>query len=382
MAKDDEEGPFITGSTGLRDVSLDVGLGTRRARIRYIPLALLAVAVVVAALIGLWAQRVDHASTAAALAGESLSAEVQAACRPSVDQALSDSEYWQGSAAESAEAEFNSRISESPVALSGEDGMVFLSDVYSMNVSQAVGRKQLTSDEIQSWLNYFSVLRYELDKLGSDLLILVAPAKWDIYPDNLPEWARSIRGENSYDALLNATDSLPVVDVRAILRSSETPTYGDVNSHWNPYGAYLAWEQIVTCLQTMDSEMYSGFEVPEIVQVSVEATPSEFVDQGFLDSTDWFTPSLDIDLPESVDMLRLPYEGQGSGEVRTMLVRDSMGQAIGPYFENFSSWSIQIDNDFDTGENRPDIVALADQYDVDLVVIEFAERYLIVPPVL
>ena len=382
IREEKDEGPFVTGSTGLRDVRLDAPQGTTRARLRYIPLAVLALLVVLATIVGLWARHTETAGLSEALVGDARPEEQTAACLPTLDQGLIDPEFWSSDSAAAAGTEFAARIEEDPVALQGKDGMVFLSDIYSSNISQAVGRVKLTNEGVTSWLDYFAVLRYELGERDVDLLIVPAPAKWDVYPQFLPEWAQAMRGQNSLDTLLEADATLPFVDVRVDLRASETMTYGSVNSHWNPYGAYTAWNRIVQCLLTIDKEKYSTFEVPTVTQVTAQETLSEFADQGIGSTLDWYTPELNTELPAVVDLTQLPYEASGSGQIRTMLVRDSMGGALGPFFEYYSSWSIQLDNDFDTGENRPDIVGLADMYGVDLVVVEFAERYLEVPPVL
>lgn len=84
-------------------------------------------------------------------------------------------------------------------------------------------------------------------------LIVVAPNKASIYPDKLPEQIQPISGFSRLDQL-NAylrTHNIPeVLDLRPALREARQTqdVYYKMGTHWNPYGAYVAYKTILEAL--------------------------------------------------------------------------------------------------------------------------------------
>lgn len=84
-------------------------------------------------------------------------------------------------------------------------------------------------------------------------LIVVAPNKESIYPDKLPEQIQPISDLSRIDQLNNYLKKhrIPeVLDLRPALREArqQQDVYYKLGTHWNEYGAYIAYEVIINTL--------------------------------------------------------------------------------------------------------------------------------------
>src|SRR3954471_4376543 len=178
---------------------------SRWRRLRYVPLSILAVIAAAAAVVGAVAgpshpanepdgRRPATIPTHTAASDR----ELPAVCRRTVPAPAK--ETWLGSAAAQSASQkvwdaHAKELSQSYVA--EQDGWYDWGDVQANNFSQAVGRRVLSVDEAKAWHDYFSTLQQKLTAQGIPLYIVIAPAKWDVYPDKLSTWAQQIRGSNS-----------------------------------------------------------------------------------------------------------------------------------------------------------------------------------------
>jgi hypothetical protein len=84
-------------------------------------------------------------------------------------------------------------------------------------------------------------------------LIVVAPNKASIYPDKLPEEIQPLSGLSRVDQLndyLRAHHIPEVLDLRPALRDArrEHEVFYKLGTHWNEYGAYVAYKTIIQAL--------------------------------------------------------------------------------------------------------------------------------------
>lgn len=74
--------------------------------------------------------------------------------------------------------------------------------------------------------------------------IMIGPEKDSIYPENLPEWAKTTR-PNATDALIAGTGAVRYVDLRKPLLDAKpnqpTSLYYKTDTHWNSLGAGIAF---------------------------------------------------------------------------------------------------------------------------------------------
>lgn len=281
--------------------------------------------------------------------------------------------------------------------IAGQDGQIFLGDVHVHNIAQAVGAITLTPAQVASWQRLLGALSDASQQVGATFVVMPSPAKWDIYPETLPAWTAGMQGNNVLNQLIRSTAKYTWVDSRAAIRDGKSlnPVFSKVNSHWNPFGAYLGYEQLAKCLGAVNSQ-FKDLSVPEIASISLNAGPNEYTGQGNNDqSQDWAVPQYAQALPQfefeyvkdgqeasetvdgttEVDLTQLPARttnAQGKGKL--LIFRDSTGGAISPLLSQAFHQTVQVAHDIGK-EQLPDFAQIIAQEKPDVVLFLFAERY-------
>ncbi|TQJ32730.1 alginate O-acetyltransferase AlgX-related protein [Microbacterium sp. SLBN-146] len=372
-------------------------------RYRDIPLVVLAILSVAAAVIGWVTQyRLDTAASAPA-AVESASrvdGAAAAACRASI--APPDGQPWieaDGSAAEVWAA--NADALAGPV-VTGRDGWAFYNDQVEENFSQAVGRRYLTVAEVEAWHTYFVTLDSALREQGIELSIQISPSATSVYPEQLPEWTDGIVGSTPLDQFLAASADLPIVDFRADLRAAaeSDAVYTPVNSHWTDWGGYVAWQTYAAChaaSEPADAPLW----VPEVDGVESTRVFNEYAASGIPDAEPAWTvpvyaePFADVQVTAAdgtvtmtdgvtqVDLGMLPASTRtenARSDRKALILRDSMGNALTPFWGQSFLETQQIQHRYDDWSNPPNYRALVDQHQPDVVIVQLAERHLVNAP--
>lgn len=323
-----------------------------------------------------------------------------ASCRPAVTPP--PTEPWLGGDPAAAEAIWQAHAAEleAPAVL-GEDGWVFWGDVQNQNFSQAVGRRVLSQGETAQWTDHLRGVRDQLSEQGIPFYIMITPAKWSVYSDQLPVSAREIRGSGPLDQLIHAAPDLPIIDSRTQLRdaSAEYQTFSRVNSHWTDYGAYTAWASAAECIGSVTPEL-GDLAPPDLVGVEAPVDYNEFASYGFANSVpDWTTPVFTkplhpvtvtssagtSSLPgnQGIDLTLLPATTQNSdaaAEGTALILRDSFGNGLSPYWQQAFTTTWQYRHNYDDPANLPDIAALASDHKPDVVILQVAQRHLNIAP--
>lgn len=376
---------------------------SRLEGIRYVPLVILVVIVAIVAIVGQVAlgrgsvRTSPHSDPAVATKSTPILAQQ---CRLPVPQA--SEEPWSGAAEAKARAteiwSTHAAALSKPYVLE-KDGWTDWGDLQAANFSQAVGKRFLSADEAKSWHTYLSKLKSGLAGLNIPFYIVVSPAKWDVYPDVLPDWAQEIRGSDSLDRLMTSYPDLPIVDVRNPLRaaSASNQTYSKTNSHWTDYGAWVAWKSISGCIAASDPAL-SGISALPIDGVQVSADHNEFAPYGIDNpAPNWTSPTYAAPLSEvtvarkdgssstvpgdtQTDMLSLPVttvNPKAQIQSSALLVRDSFGNALSVPLQQSFARTWQVRHNFDgPAKTQPDILALAREHHPDVVILQVAERHL------
>lgn len=371
---------------------------------RDVPLVILAVLSVIAALVG-WSAQFYLDSTASQPApvdptpGATIDSAVAAACRAPVDGPGAEPWISGDGSAERVWADNADNLSAPVVA--GRDGWAFYNDQIEENFSQSVGRRFLTVGEVESWKDYFTTVADGLAAEGIELSIQVTPSAASVYPQQLPEWTESIQGSTPFDQLLAAAPDLPLVDFRADLRaaSEEDAVFTPVNSHWTDWGGYIGWNTYAACHEAMDPSG-EALWVPEVESVRSTGVFNEYGSFGVEDAepewtvpefTDEFLPvevvsasgATEVEGEAVVDLSILPVttKTEGAHSAQTALIlRDSMGNALSPYWGQQFAETRQLAHRYDDWSSPPNFRALVDQYRPDVVIVQLAERHLVNAP--
>jgi hypothetical protein len=324
-----------------------------------------------------------------------------APCTPRFDSGVDD-EPWRGKRRASSERLYTARMKqEHPAYVRGRNGWQFLGDRFHENFSQAVGRTTLSGTQRRAWARWFRHSQRVVERAGGRYFVVVAPAKWDVYSHKLPRWAQRLRGTTSLDAMLAEHPDLPWIDTRAALRreARRHDTYEPLNSHWTPYGGYVAWKAVARCLRASGAEL-AAVDVPPITGVGAGPSPNEFGPFGVPDGPPRSTyPVYAAPHPETTmthlpdgapmenapdhvtDVLWSPLrtdtpQAQAPG-VSMLTLRDSMGSALSPLWSTSFGTTFQYAHGINQmGFSPPDLAALVAAYQPRLVLFVITERWL------
>ena len=378
------------------------------SRLRLVPLGVLCLLVTAAAVVGV----VHGGKVTAGIPSSVLpkSPEVKAAeraekakakCVPSFATDVKG-EPWQGAQRTVSEKAFQKAMrKENKHYVSGKDGWKFFTDEQSLDISQAVGRVTQTSKQREAWANWITKQQKLVEKAGGHYYVVIAPAKWDIYPKKLPTWAQKLRGTTSLRLLMKAHPELPWIDPSAALHNAakQNATYEQLNSHWTPYGGYVAWQAITRCLRATDKG-WAGLDAPAITGVGLGPNLNEFASFGVPDgkpsrtypifaqphpdtttthepdgaslgtSPDFVTDTLQAPLKTSTPAAQRP-------ELTMLTLRDSTGNAVSPFYSASFGTTVQYANGIaQLGSKPPNLSQLMATYHPQLVLFVMTERFL------
>jgi len=130
----------------------------------------------------------------------------------------------------------------------GKNGWLFLGNDYNQTINQYRGIKQLKEKELKNWFSFFENIDAYLANQKIPLYILIPPDKHRIYPEFLPDHL-SKKGISPYEQILAKNKNLQIIDLLNTLqkknKKSEHLLYYKTDSHWNFYGAYLAYQKLM-----------------------------------------------------------------------------------------------------------------------------------------
>lgn len=118
-----------------------------------------------------------------------------------------------------------------------------------------------------------------LKKLGKDLVIVIAPGKASMYPNDFPEpWSTTKSSVRDYSSFVSACNKNQVQFFDAsswfhsLKKSAEYPLYSKTGIHWTVYGGYLFMDSLIRQLNglghnlslfTLDSLSISNAKYPD-----------------------------------------------------------------------------------------------------------------------
>ncbi len=153
------------------------------------------------------------------------------------------------------------------VALRGKEDWIFLDGPE----LRAYYRGELfTDDELAQWIGEFRRRGSQFAERGVRYVVVVCPSAHSIYPEFLPHQFRPLATFVRLDQLVNAFDGLDdvsLIDLRPAMREAKEQLrcYHRTDSHWNDFGAYVAYVEIMEhlCerLENVKPWDFSKFEV-------------------------------------------------------------------------------------------------------------------------
>lgn len=133
----------------------------------------------------------------------------------------------------------------------GEDGFLYFNDT----LDSFLREEPLTEEELAAIADALSNLDAYAEEHGARLLFVCAPNKNTVYPEYMPVRYRMAQPDTLSDldrlfAYLGAKTEVEFLDLRPALTDAKEAhlLYHKRDSHWNGYGAHIAYEAIMTQL--------------------------------------------------------------------------------------------------------------------------------------
>lgn len=287
----------------------------------------------------------------------------------------------------------------SDMVLAGKGDWLYLAqeNPYLNVVEDYHGTRLLTQEQLDVWITVFSARRDWLAARGIRYMVVVAPNKVSIYPEALPERFAYTSETTKLDQMGEALSAAGIhfVDLRPPLLAAKAQgkAYYRTDSHWTPYGAFFAYQEIVRNL----ARYFPSMKPASLEDFTVSETPglrgglSYMIALGDLYHENVLalepkTPLKARELSGITAQLNhfqplMAYENPDSSLPRVLVFRDSFTHELIPFLaEHFSRmyfvWPFPTDiiyaRQFDTEailREKPDIV-----------IEQFVERYFTQPP--
>jgi len=238
----------------------------------------------------------------------------------------------------------------------GKNGWLYYDS--SGSISDYMGLSPYTDSELSDLLNSISARRHLLSQKGIPLLLVIAPNKETIYPEHLPDTIKKIHNLTRQDQLieyLRSHSDIEILDLRDALRQAkiDRPTYYATDSHWNRYGAFIAYQEIMRKVSTYfpDVKPYplSDFQITSSQTTGKDLTDMLLMREEFCDQSIEMTYK--GQQPDSWSNARLP-----AALIYCDSFTDALEPFLPPHFSGLTKFKNTPFNPAVLEQNKPDIV--------------------------
>jgi len=262
-------------------------------------------------------------------------------------------------------------LRENPIphnVISGQNGWYFLGNNYLNTLNDAYGNDRFSYNELVAIENKLTTFHNYLKSKNIPLYIVIAPNKNNIYKEYLPYKLK--QGETKLEQLQgHLQDSkISFINLTQYLKSSKPihQLYYKTDSHWNTFGAFLAYQNIIAQMQSrfqIKSQKLSNYEVDDNFEIAGDLTRLLKIN----------TPEKSIYIKKANDNLSEDYTKpylrytNPNNNLKLLMFRDSFANHLIPFFNDTFSETLYLKN---YTFNKD----LIDTEKPDVVVIEIVER--------
>lgn len=227
------------------------------------------------------------------------------------------------------------------------------------------GKTIADSVELPTYYDIFNYRKNFLDSIGCKYYVVVVPTKTSVYPEFIPLAKRKDVEQTLTDQIVNLVDTISgitVIDLRTTLNKAKNhdfPLYHKTDTHWNDYGSYFAYKEIMNVL---------AVDFPELVPNSISQYSFETVKSKGMGLTNMmgiidevyeykivgkpdFVPISNKGKKSNYEVVKgfpyvseyeIVYTTENDSLPSMLLVRDSFGKALIPYLSEHFSKSVYI----------------------------------------
>jgi hypothetical protein len=143
-------------------------------------------------------------------------------------------------------------VSAVPKVLVGKHGWLFMDKLVIRpgTIDSFRSIHPFRTEELEQWKRLLEERKEWLAARGIFYLFIIAPNKNTIYPEFMPDCIRKVHPQSRMDQLveyLEQNSTVPFLDLRKVLINAKNkyPVYSRTDTHWNDYGAYIAYRKIM-----------------------------------------------------------------------------------------------------------------------------------------
>lgn len=228
-------------------------------------------------------------------------------------------------------------------------------------------------EKIDNIADNLSMVCDYIEEMGKKPLILIAPNKSSVYPENMPARFGEPATETNLSLLQQALEqrNVPYVDARQVLRDykGNDEVYLHYDTHWNDTGARLVMNKVYEAWGTGDSHDLDNYEIEAIHEPDLYKLL--FPTDDYLENQHVY-PDRGVNYSykgrmRSFDDLTIKTEADEGNGYSVLVFRDSFGRAMIPYMSSvFSQCTYNRSTPYDMG--------MLEKVDCDYVLIEIVER--------
>lgn len=256
------------------------------------------------------------------------------------------------------------KSSPSSKVLIGQNGWLYYAgdDVF----DDFTGKKIFSKDDLAKIKTNLERKKEWCDKNQSFFLFIITPNKETIYPEYLPTniipSTHGTKLDQVVNYLKNNHSKVEILDLREVLlkNKSKRLLFQRTDSHWNHYGAYLAYKEIINKLEQNFPYVYE--DMGDTLKFKTQENSGDLARMLFLN--DYFVENIPV-LDESTKQTP-PAEYQIDSLSTAIFFRDSFADLLIPFiskhFKQITYPLAYASIDFDffdkniIAKNKPDVV--------------------------
>ncbi|MDD6202650.1 MAG: DHHW family protein [Lachnospiraceae bacterium] len=266
--------------------------------------------------------------------------------------------------------------SEVDKVIPGKDGWLFYDGAVNDD-GDTVGEYKRTvtvsQEELESIKENLVYLNESLDKKGIRLILMIPSNKEEIYSEYMPDFIKVMDGQSKCDILVDYLSKNAEIEViypkeKMLQYKEQYPLYYKTDTHWTLLGAYVAYGQLEDSLHEGIKELsYVSVKEISLKEAGCSSDLAKMLNMKSYGENEKGYALEQYPFADSSDGSRINKSAKY--EERIAFVGDSFRTAMMPYIRGDYQYSYFIHrNKFSEAE--------FEEFAPDVVVLEFAERYI------
>jgi len=272
--------------------------------------------------------------------------------------------------------------SPSPKSIIGKNGWLYMTE---RELETYLAKNLFSKSELDSFVTEISNRVKYLESIGTKYYFVVAPTKYSIYPEYLPNMYQIEQRKTRTDQIINALSDVQgvnIIDLRETLlkHKLDYEMFKHTDNHWNSYGAYFAYREIIDRIRDDFPDVIPAYPLDsfKIEELNVKGGNIATIINGEYIFRETHQPEIKFinqkiyeGNPGNYPVTKgfpYPYEYEKVDSTalqnapKVLIIRDSFGNALMPFLSaNFSesvyifdAWQYKLNKDIVDNE-KPDI---------------------------